>query len=77
MKDIDLEKKTINIDHQLQRTSKMEYVIKPTKTNAGTRVIPMTKEVTEMFRAIIQDRPEYKVEKVVGGYTGFLFLDKN
>ena len=64
MKDIDLEKKTINIDHQLQRTSKMEYVIEPTKTNAGTRVIPMTKEVTEMFRAIIQDRPEYKVEKV-------------
>ena len=63
--------------HQLQRTSKMEYVIEPTKTNAGTRVIPMTKEVTEMFRAIIQDRPEYKVEKVVGGYTGFLFLDKN
>lgn len=55
----------------------MEYVIEPTKTNAGTRVIPMTKEVTEMFRAIIQDRPEYKVEKVVGGYTGFLFLDKN
>ena len=54
-----------------------EYVIEPTKTNAGTRVIPMTKEVTDMFRAIIQDRPEYKVEKVVGGYTGFLFLDKN
>ena len=65
------------IADQLQRTSKMEYVIEPTKTNAGTRVIPMTKEVTEMFRAIIQDRPEYKVEKVVGGYTGFLFLDKN
>ena len=77
MKDINLEKRTINIDHQLQRTSKMEYVIEPTKTNAGTRVIPMTKEVTEMFRAIIQDRPEYKVEKVVDGYTGFLFLDKN
>ena len=76
LKDIDLENRTVNIDHQLQRTSKMEYVIEPTKTNAGTRVIPMTKEVTEMFRAIIQDRPEYKVEKVVGGYTGFLFLDK-
>ena len=77
LKDIDLENRTVNIDHQLQRTSKMENGIKPTKTNAGTRVIPMTKEVTEMFRAIIQDRPEYKVENVVGGYTGFLFLDKN
>ena len=77
MRDIDLEKRTINIDHQLQRTSKREYVIEPTKTNAGTRVIPMTNEVTEMFRAIIEDRPDYKVEKVVDGYTGFLFLDKD
>lgn len=77
MMDIDLEKRTINIDHQLQRTSKREYVIEPTKTNAGTRVIPMTNEVTEMFRAIIEDRPDYKVEKVIDGYTGFLFLDKD
>lgn len=43
------------------------------KTNAGTRVIPMTNEVTEMFRAIIEDRPDYKVEKVVDGYTGISF----
>ncbi len=77
LKDIELEKKTINIDHQLQRISKREYVIEPTKTNAGTRIILMTNEVAEMFRAIIQDRPEYKVEKVVDGYTGFLFLDKD
>lgn len=62
---------------QLQRTSKREYVIEPTKTNAGTRVIPMTNEVPEMFRAIIEDRPDYKVEKVIDGYTGFLFLDKD
>lgn len=59
--------------NQLQRTSKREYVIEPTKTNAGTRVIPMTNEVTEMFRAIIEDRPDYKVEKVVDGYTGIPF----
>ena len=37
----------------------------------------MTNEVTEMFRAIIEDRPDYKVEKVIDGYTGFLFLDKD
>ena len=66
-----------NVYDQLQRTSKREYVIEPTKTNAGTRVIPMTNEVTEMFRAIIEDRPDYKVEKVIDGYTGFLFLDKD
>lgn len=77
LKDIDLKNKTVNIDRQLQRTSKREYVIEPTKTNAGTRVIPITDEVAEMFRSIIEDRPKYKVEKVVGGYSGFLFLDKD
>lgn len=77
LKDIDLKNKTVNIDHQLQRTSKREYVIEPTKTNAGTRVIPITDEVAEMFRSIIEDRPKYKVEKVVCGYSGFLFLDKD
>ena len=77
LKDIDLKNKTVNIDHQLQRTSKREYVIEPTKTNAGTRVIPITDEVAEMFRSIIEDRPKYKVENVVAGYSGFLFLDKD
>ena len=77
LKDIDLKNKTVNIDHQLQRTSKREYVIEPTKTNAGTRVIPITDEVAEMFRSIIEDRPKYKVEKMVAGYSGFLFLDKD
>lgn len=77
LKDIDLEKKTVNIERQLQRTAQREYVIEPTKTNAGTRVLPITDEVAEMFRSIIQDRPKYKVEKIVGGYSGFLFLDKD
>ena len=77
LKDIDLEKKTVNIERQLQRTAQREYVIEPTKTNAGTRVLPITDEVAEMFRSIIQDRPKYKVEKVVAGYSGFLFLDKD
>ena len=77
LKDIDLKNKTVNIDHQLQRTSKREYVIEPTKTNAGTRVIPITDEVAEMFRLIIEDRPKYKTEKIVAGYSGFLFLDKD
>ena len=77
LKDIDLKNKTVNIDHQLQRTSKREYVIETTKTNAGTRVIPITDEVAEMFRLIIEDRPKYKTEKIVAGYSGFLFLDKD
>ena len=50
LKDIDLQNRVINIDHQLQRTSKMEYVIQTTKTNAGKRQIPITEEVARCFR---------------------------
>lgn len=40
LSDIDLGNRIINIDHQLQRSSKMEYIIESTKTNAGIRKLP-------------------------------------
>ena len=48
LKDIDLENRTVNIDHQLQRTSDMRYIIETTKTDAGTRVLPITEDVAQM-----------------------------
>ena len=77
IKDIDLENRIINIDHQLQRTSKMEYIIESTKTNAGTRKIPMTEDVYLTFKRILENRPTDLPEKMVDGYIGFLFRDKN
>ena len=77
LKDIDLENRTINIDHQLQRTSDMRYIIETTKTDAGTRVLPITEDVAQMFQAIIEDRNAPKVEKAIDGYSGFLFYDDN
>lgn len=77
MKDIDLENRTVNIDHQLQRTSDMRYIIETTKTDAGTRVLPITEDVAQMFQAIIEDRNAPKVEKTIDGYSGFLFYDDN
>ena len=77
IKDIDLENNIITIDHQLLRTSKMEYIIQSTKTNAGTRKLPITEDVACCFRAIIEDRLTPKVEKFVDGYSGFLYLDKD
>lgn len=77
LRDIDLENKVINIDHQLQRTSNMRLVIESTKTNAGTRKLPMTDDVAQCFRAIIEDREAPEYERVVDGYAGFLFTDKN
>ena len=77
LKDIDLQNKTVNIDHQLQRPSDMRYIIETTKTDAGTRVLPITEDVAQMFQAIIEDRNASKVEKAIDGYSGFLFYDDN
>ena len=75
IKDIDLGNRIVNIDHQLQRLSDMTLVIESTKTSAGTRKLPVTEDVAKCFQAIIEDREKPKIEKVVDGYTGFLFLD--
>ena len=72
---IDLGNRSENIDHQLQRLSDMTLVIEPTKSFVGTRKFPVTEDVAKCFQAIIEDREKPKVEKVVDGYTGFLFLD--
>ncbi len=77
LKDVDLKNKTINVDHQLQRTSNMKYVIEKTKTNAGTRVLPMNDDVAKCFQTIIEEREAPKVEKMVVGYSGFLFLNED
>ena len=77
IKDIDLENRVVNIDHQLQRTADMRYIIEETKTDAGKRKIPITEDVAQMFQAIIEDREPPKVEKSIDGYTGFLFYDEN
>lgn len=75
--DVDFKKKCIRVNHQLQRTSQMEYVIEAPKTENGIRYVPMTDEVVESFRKIIKNRKAPKVEPILDGYTGFLFLDKN
>ena len=80
--DIDLENGRINIDHQLQRKRNMEYIIEATKTDSGTRIIPMTEEVQECFRHIISNRKKPGKEPVVYdknrvAYKEFLYLDKN
>ena len=55
----------------------MQYVIESTKTKAGTRKIPITNEVAECFRKIIENREPPRVEKFIDGYSGFLFFDRN
>ena len=76
-KSIDFENSRIIVDHQLQRTRDMKYIIEDTKTESGERMVPMTPEVKEAFQRILANRKNPKVEPMVDGYSGFLFLDKN
>lgn len=77
LSDINFKDKTITIDHQLQRNSQMEYKIIDTKTTAGERTIPMTDDVYECFKKIVEVRKKVKLEPVIDGKAGFLYLDKN
>lgn len=77
LSDINLRDRTITIDHQLQRNSQMVYKVINTKTTAGERTIPMTGDVYECFKKIVEMRKKVKAEPVIDGKLGFLYLDKN
>ena len=77
IKDIDFKKKVIKVNHQLQRTNDMRYICETTKTENGIREVPMTPDVMDAFKRVIKMRPKQKIEPIVDGYSGFLFLDKN
>jgi len=75
LNDIDMVARTIDVNHQLQTTGNKGKYIEKTKTNAGTRVLPMTDEVYEAFQRVLANRKTPKVEQMIDGYSGFLFLD--
>lgn len=75
--DIDFRNHTININKQLQKRGSKGYYILPTKTDAGTRVIPMTADVEKCFKRMIKKRPKFEFEPTVDGVSGFLSFDKN
>lgn len=75
--DLDMKNKTIRIDHQLQRKSDGTKYIETTKTNAGTRMLPMEDDVYACFQRILANRKPSLVEPTIDGYSGFLFLDKD
>ena len=75
--DIDLQNRKLTISHQLQRTRKMDYIIENPKTECGVRTISLSDDVYECFVTIIRQRPKLEREPNIGGYCGFLYLDKN
>lgn len=49
LKDIAPENRVVNIDHKLQRTCDMRYIIEKTKTEAGKSRIPIAEDIAQMF----------------------------
>lgn len=77
LKDIDLAGRRITVDHQLQRSRLMNYYIEEPKTSSGQRIIPMTNEVYQCCKRIVENRKAPRVEPMVDGRVGFLYLDMN
>lgn len=75
--DIDFENMKINVDHQLQRYIGIGYKMVEPKTESGIRQIPMTEDVAECFRRVIKNRVTPKVEPIIDGYVGLLWIDKD
>ena len=73
LRDIDMKERTININHQLQTTGHKGKYIEETKTNAGTRILPMTEEVYEAFQRVLENRKAPKVEQIITDTVDFCF----
>lgn len=75
--DIDFERRCIHVRRQLCRTAEKPYFITAPKTKSGIRTIPMTDAVYLALKRVMKNRTSPKVELLVDGHSGFLFLDKS
>lgn len=73
--DIDLEKGTIRVDHQM-RFHERHYQITDTKTKASHRIVPLTAAAADSIRRIMASRPKLDIEYTVDGLSGFLILNR-
>ena len=75
--DIDFQRHTLSVTKQLQRRRDGVYIITPTKTRAGRRTLPISTEVEHVLAHAIAQRRRPKIEPVVDGVSGFIFLDND
>ena len=72
-KDVDLKNRRINVNKQLHRIEG-KYVVLPPKSKAGNRILAMNDATRKAFmNKRTEVRP--KVEYVIDGYTGFVFIN--
>jgi integrase len=77
LSDLDFENRKIRVEKQLIKEKGGIYHVEKTKTESGVRFIPMSDEVFRSLKNIVANRKKPKKELLVGGYAGFLLLDKN
>lgn len=75
--DIDFESRKIRIERQLTRDKHCKYYIEPPKTRSGTRFILMSDVVCQALMDTFNNRKPQRVEQMIDGCAGFLFLDKD
>ena len=74
--DLDFEKRFINVDHQLLRSTEDGYYIETPKTDSGFRQVPMSAAACEAFQRVLKNRRGGKAIQV-DGYSNFLFLNRD
>lgn len=73
--DVDVQKRRLFVQRQLCRTGDQPYFISTPKTSSGVRTVPLSATAYEAFKRVIANRPHPKVEMMIDGCSGFLFLD--
>lgn len=72
-KDLDFEKHTIYVSHQLLKDKDGYYITEP-KTASGNRKVPMSDETEKAFHRVLKRKQKAKI-KEIDGYRNFLFLN--
>ena len=66
----------IKVDHQLQRTAQMQYVIEEPKTDKGIRYVPMTEAVAACFAESLPTARHQKLNRWWKDMQDFCFWIK-
>lgn len=73
--DINLGERYIHVNKNVFTDKKMVRHIQSPKTEAGDRKIPLSNDVLKALLEIYDIRKQRKVEKMIDGYVGFIFIN--
>ncbi len=73
---LDFDERVITVDHQLLKDAEIGYYIETPKTQSGIRQIPMSEDVYQALRRVVEKRKGTK-QIEIDGYSNFLFLNRD